>query len=202
MLAGLLTYGMLAHHGGTGAGYDTSNPVYVRGRIIQARYGFPHGTMRVEVPADVTVPRNLPGVQNLAGYENWRGRPAAEGAGEVRELLLFPDVTSELAGMRGAPGVGDEVAAVAYRRCPSEGDQYAGELRVQLLYAVDRSFRYRINLSRLVDRCLGATRPTGSPAADEGPPYLLVGGGAVVAVGFVAALIRLRMRRANGESPQ
>ncbi|MFD0855147.1 hypothetical protein ACFQ07_23105, partial [Actinomadura adrarensis] len=74
----LMLYGMLAHHGGTGAGYDTSRPLFLRGRIIQARYGYPHGTMRVEVAANLTVPQRLPDVERLRGYENWGGPPVPE----------------------------------------------------------------------------------------------------------------------------
>jgi len=94
----LVLHGILAHHGGTGR-YDSGHPLYLRGRIIQARYAFPHGTMRIEVPANLTVPRDLPDVRRLGGYENWTGHPAPEGAGQVRDLLLPPDVTGTLADM-------------------------------------------------------------------------------------------------------
>ncbi|GAA2429634.1 hypothetical protein GCM10010191_48830 [Actinomadura vinacea] len=202
----LMLHGMLAHHGGGGS-YDASRPLYLRGRVIQARYGFPHGQLRIEVPANLTVPNRLPGVEGLRGHDDWAGPPIAEGAGQARDLLLPPDITGTLGGMSGRPQVGDEVAAVVYRRCDAEGDEYSGELRVQMLYAAGGSHPYRGTLTRFVDRCLQAARTrsaapaaSGGPAApaatrSDDPPLFLLGGGAALAAGFVIALVRLRTRR-------
>ncbi|GAA3929358.1 hypothetical protein GCM10023085_08440 [Actinomadura viridis] len=206
----LLLHGMLAHHGG-GGNYDASRPLYLRGRVIQARYGYPHARLRIEVPSGLTVPSDLPGVEGLRGHDAWAGPPEPEGAGEVRELLLPPDLTGTLGGMPGRPQVGDDVAAVVYRRCEAEGDEYSGELRVQMIYAAGGAHPYRGTLTRFVDRCLrgarsrqaapAATAPgTGAPAAGaDGPPLFVLGGGAAVAAGFAAALIRLRTRRTSRE---
>lgn len=197
----LMLHGMLAHHGG-GGDYDASRPLYLRGRVIQARYGYPHARLRVEVPAGLTVPSRLPGAELLRGHDAWGGPPAVEGAGQVRELLLPPDITGTLGDLPGRPNVGDEVAAIAYRRCDAEGDEYSGELRVQLIYAAGGAHRYRGSVTRIVDRCLDAARPRastpGAPAATgaDDPPVFLLGGGALVAAGLVAGLIRLRNRRA------
>ncbi|MEW2353689.1 hypothetical protein [Spirillospora sp. NPDC029432] len=200
----LLPYGLLAHHGGGGS-YDQSRPLYLRGRVIQARYGFPHGQLRIEVPAGLTVPSRLPGAESLRGHDSWNGPPVPEGAGQVRDLLLPPDITGTLGDLSGRPNVGDEVAAIVYRRCDAEGDEYAGELRVQMIYAAGGAHPYRGTLTRFVDRCLRTASPrprtpgaTPSPVATgaDDPPVLLLGGGALVAAGLVAGLIRLRNRRA------
>ncbi|MFB4320193.1 hypothetical protein [Actinomadura sp. 21ATH] len=201
----LMLYGMLAHHGGGGS-YDQSRPLYLRGRVIQARYGFPHGQLRIEVPAGLTVPSRLPGAESLRGHDSWAGPPVPEGAGQVRDLLLPPDITGTLGDLSGRPNVGDEVAAIVYRRCDAEGDEYSGELRVQMIYAAGGAHSYRGTLTRFVDRCLRATSPrpsatgaTPSPTATGAgdPPVFLLGGGALVAAGVVAGLIRLRNRRAG-----
>ncbi|QFG24556.1 hypothetical protein [Actinomadura sp. WMMB 499] len=197
----LVPVGTLAHHGG-GGDYDASRPLYLRGRVVQARYGFPHARLRIEVPAGLTVPSRLPGADRLRGHDAWAGPPVPEGAGRVRELLLPPDITGTLGGQSGRPDVGDEVAAIVYRRCDAEGDEYAGELRVQMIYTAQGAHRYRGSVTRIVDRCLDAARPrsgapaAGAPAGDE-PPVFLLGGGALVAAGLVAGLIRLRTRRSG-----
>ncbi|MEV5827641.1 hypothetical protein AB0L25_18930 [Spirillospora sp. NPDC052242] len=207
----LMSHGMLAHHGGGGS-YDASRPLYLRGRVIQARYGFPHAQLRIEVPANLTVPSRLPGADRLRGHDAWGGPPAPEGAGQVRDLLLPPDITGTLNDMSGRPNVGDEVAAIVYRRCDAEGDEYSGELRVQMIYTGTGTHRYRGSITRIVDRCLDAARPrssgpaargapapAGAPAATgaDDPPVFLLGGSALVAAGVVAGLIRLRNRRAG-----
>ncbi|MFD0901581.1 hypothetical protein [Actinomadura sediminis] len=207
----LMSHGMLAHHGGGGS-YDASRPLYLRGRVIQARYGFPHARLRIEVPADLAVPSRLPGAERLRGHDAWSGPPVPEGAGQVRELLLPPDITGTLNDLSGRPNTGDEVAAIVYRRCDAEGDEYAGELRVQMIYTGTGAHRYRGSITRIVDRCLDAARSrssapgarstpgrAGGPAATgaDDPPVFLLGGGALVAAGLVAGLIRLRTRRAG-----
>lgn len=202
-IGSLMLLALLAHHGGGGR-YDASRPLYLRGRVIQARYGFPHGQLRIEVPSDVTVPSRLPGVEELRGHDAWAGPPVPEGAGQARDLLLPPDITGTLGDLPGRPNVGDEVAAIVYRRCDDQGDRYSGELRVQMLYAAGGAHPYRGSITRIVDRCMGAARSRAarpgaspSPAAtgSDDPPILLLGGGAVAAVGLVAGLIRLRTRR-------
>ncbi|OLT31667.1 hypothetical protein BJF79_00190 [Actinomadura sp. CNU-125] len=166
--------------------------------MIQARYGYPHAQLRIEVPAGLTVPSRLPGAERLRGHDAWGGPPVPEGAGQVRDLLLPPDITGTLGDLPGRPNVGDEVAAIVYRRCDTEGDEYSGELRVQMIYAAGGAHRYRGSITRIVDRCLDTARRPGPGArSDDDPPVFLLGGGALVAAGAVAGLIRLRNRRAG-----
>ncbi|GAA2097481.1 hypothetical protein [Actinomadura alba] len=194
----LILYGLVGHHGGSGS-YEARRPLYLRGRLIQARYGFPHARLRIEVPADLEVPDPLPDVQRLRGHRDWDGPPVVEGAGKVRELLLPPDLTGEVGAMNDLPQVGDDVSAIAYRRCAADGDEYAGELRVQMLYVNGRSLHYRGSITRIVDACppdeSAPPQAVDTRGPSEDPPLVLLGGGAAVAAGFIIALLRLRNRR-------
>src|SRR5690606_16335492 len=64
----------VAHHGGTGD-YEASRPLYIAGEVVEARYTAPHGLVTVRVPSDLQVPQELPGTEELRGYEHWDGRP-------------------------------------------------------------------------------------------------------------------------------
>lgn len=152
----LLAVPAAAHHGGTGD-YDGSRPLYLSGTVTDVRYGYPHAVLRIEVPADLTVPGNLDGlegVEEIRGHEFWQGGPAAEGAGEQRDLLLPPDMTGTIGAMPDRPAVGDELSAIAYRRCDDEdGSEYAGELRVQWIGFADETLTYQGTITRITDGC-------------------------------------------------
>lgn len=200
-------YTMLAHHGGSGS-YDSSKPLYLKGTVLSARYGQPHGTFKIRVPADLQVPADLGDVARLRGHDTWDAPPSAVGAGEDRELLLPPDLTAEVDAMARRPGEGDEIAALVYQRCDTRGP-WANELRVQMLYASDRVMPYRGTATRFTDGCpgrketppAGSARPTGAARREDrdtrsdADTAVWVGGGAAAVTALILVLIRLRTRR-------
>lgn len=205
-----------AHHGGTGD-YEASRPLYVAGEVVEARYTAPHGTITVRVPSDLEVPQELPGTEELRGYEHWDGPPAVEGAGEEREILLPPDITSQVGSLPEPPGPGDEVSLVAYRRCDEDDNTYAGELRVQMLYAAERQFPAGFTITRIVDECEhhdhdeeedaaeGQSDGDRTAAADSsgvGGTAAVIGGLLAVFALGVLAVRYLARKRANGGTGQ
>jgi hypothetical protein len=139
-----------AHHGGTGD-YDASRPLYLSGTVTATKYGFPHAVLDIQVPAGLTAPDNLTGLDQLRGNEFWNGDPIAYGAGQRQELLLPPDITGTIGGMDNRPARGDTVRAIAYQRCA--GDDYAGELRVQQISFAGEQLRYEGTITRMTDGC-------------------------------------------------
>lgn len=139
-----------AHHGGTGD-YDAGNPVYLTGTVTQASYGSPHALLTIRVSEGADVPKELEGAEELNGYEYWQQPPQLTGAGQEQELLLPPDLTAEVGALANRPEIGDEVSAIAYRRCGT--GEYEGELRVQMLYASGSRFAYGGTVTRIVPQC-------------------------------------------------
>ena len=208
----------VAHHGGTGD-YEASRPLYIAGEVVEARYTAPHGIITVRVPSDLQVPQELPGTEELRGYEHWDGHPQVEGTGEEREILLPPDITSQVGALPDPPGPGDEISLVAYRRCDEEDNTYTGELRVQMLYAAEQRFPAGFRITRIVDECehhdeeegaadgedQGQDNGARTTAADDsgiGDTATLIGGVvAVFALGVLAVrygTTRLRRRTNDG----
>lgn len=156
-----------AHHGGTGD-YDASRPLYLSGTVTAAKYGFPHAVLDIQVPAGLTVPSDLTGLDQLRGNEFWNGEPTAYGAGQSHELLLPPDITGTIGGMDNRPARGDTVRAIAYQRCA--GDEYAGELRVQQISFAGEQLRYEGTITRMTDGCPAEHTDDTEPAQPSRTP--------------------------------
>jgi hypothetical protein len=123
----------VAHHGDTGE-YDITRPLFVRGEVLEAEYGFPHATMRVRVAADQQVPGDLSRYRALEDLDEAPSLDdlATPDPGEV-DLLLHPTITSDtLDPDSGRPEVGDTLEGIFLRRCP-QGNQYDGEIRAVAL---------------------------------------------------------------------
>ena len=183
------------HHGDTGD-YDRTHPVYVSGDVTTARYGFPHATLELSVPAGLTPPTDQARFDRL---DEMDGRPTlsrlvAAPAGPFT-ILFPPDLTSQLNNASDRPEAGQRVEAVAYPRC-QQGNQYDGEHRVQAFATTDGEvlFRNASTLTRYVDGCAAADADHGS----SGRPVMwaVVGIMGVLVVG-VPALLILRRRRAR-----
>ncbi len=120
-----------AHHGFTGE-YDANQPIYLAGRVIEARLAQPHALITVEVAEGLEVPSNS---AVLARYDRSHGPALLENLtpwttpGKV-EILLEPVMTREVI-TRQKPAAGDVVEVIAFSRLGADGNR--GELRVILL---------------------------------------------------------------------
>jgi hypothetical protein len=126
---GTLVPAASAHHGDTGE-YDITRPLFIRGEVLQASYGFPHATLRVRVSADTRVPSDLSRYEPLTQLSE---APSLDDlrvpeAGDV-DVLLHPSITAETADpSSGRPEVGQTMEGIFVPRCP-QGGRYDGEIR-------------------------------------------------------------------------
>lgn len=131
MLA-LATPVALAHHGFTGV-YDFDRPLYTEGRVLAARYAYPHAQVELDLAG-------TKGAMDLAGLEPIERAEGRETLKRVRPLdrpgrvaiLLDPILTRALIDNAAQqPRVGDRVRAIVYERVSDDAQR--GELRVMLL---------------------------------------------------------------------
>jgi hypothetical protein len=118
-----------AHHGDTGE-YDITKPLFVRGEVLEASYGFPHATLRVRVDRNLRVPADLARYKPLTRLSH---APSLDDLRVPRrdelDVLLHPSITAETADpASGRPEVGDTMEGVFVPRCP-QGGRYYGEIR-------------------------------------------------------------------------
>lgn len=127
--AGIAAPVAAAHHGDTGE-YDITQPLFVRGEVLEAQFGYPHATLRVRVARGEDVPDELGRYEPLAELDR---APALEdlrapGPGEL-EVLLPPTITADSADPdSGRPDVGETLEGIFLRRC-AQGGEYDGEIR-------------------------------------------------------------------------
>lgn len=127
-----------AHHGFTGV-YDFCRPVFIEGTVTSARLGYPHAEFTLDLPRDLTLPRNPRDRADLRALAEAEERdtlsmlvlPQSRGP---LTILLEPVMTREVT-ERQRPRVGDRVTAIAYQRVSN--DRYRGEFRVMLLSVGD-----------------------------------------------------------------
>lgn len=106
---------VLAHHGFTGR-YDLSQPVWVRGQVIQAYFGQPHPTLTIQTAPDMTVPTVKPDPASArAVIDVNRLTVRAETRGSA-VLVEFPP-TSAFFNLDRSVNVGDTVSVIAFRNC-------------------------------------------------------------------------------------
>ncbi|WP_163269550.1 hypothetical protein [Chelativorans alearense] len=117
LLAGLLGLGTIvlpaaAHHGFTGA-YDATSPLYVEGTVEAVTLAYPHVEMTVAVPADITVPDVLPGLDVL-GIPDAQAKIAPIEADTYDLQMAGTEFVTDLADRI---QVNDRVSLVALRNC-------------------------------------------------------------------------------------
>jgi hypothetical protein len=120
-----------AHHGGTGR-YDAGRPVYLKGRVVEARFAPPHPQLRLAVEAG-----QVPALS------------AAETADFLGEVIVRPGDIGQVRTIEFAPinmyfamgdrlAVGDRVEVIAMVNC-----EPPHELRSQWLRLVDGTLLMR-----------------------------------------------------------
>lgn len=112
-----------AHHG-WGA-YDTSQPLYLEGTVVQVSWRNPHPEIVIEVsstppgadPSNVPVPREM----EALGFRDVLAKAKAPARGGRYTLDLAPIGRSASWGMSAAPARGERLIVVAFPSCSEPG---------------------------------------------------------------------------------
>jgi hypothetical protein len=184
------------HHGDTGE-YDITQPLFVRGEVLEASYGFPHATLRVRVGPEQQVPADLSRYEPLTHLDQ---APALDDlrvpqAGEI-DVLLHPSITADTADpSSGRPEVGDTMEGIFVPRCP-QGGPYDGEIRAVAfaLGADGVSLRSDPDPTGYSEGCdddaANASAPAGNSMLDRPAQQQNGGASAIwIAVGAIAVLV-------------
>ncbi|MGG3571994.1 DUF6152 family protein [Bacillus gobiensis] len=132
-----------AHHGWSY--FDTSQPLYFSGTVVEVNWKNPHPELIIRVPDKLTLPENIkeidvpPELEELNFQNTLENLKVLPSPGGNWTLILAPTTRLNEWGMPEAPQTGEEIAVFGYISCDSQK-----EVRPELVvFDENRSVRQR-----------------------------------------------------------